>query len=178
MWAMQKVVEAIDWLNQKTGRVVAWLSTIMVLVVTTDVIMRYLFRTSYVFVQELEWHLFGALFLLGAGYTLLHDDHVRVDIFYQRLSAKNQAWVNLLGVLFFLLPGCVLVILTSWQFFINSWSFGEGSPDPGGIPARYVLKSLIPIGFSLVALQGVSLGLKSFLLIMGYSIRTEEEAEL
>ena len=178
MWAMQKVVEGIDWLNQKTGRVVAWLSTIMVLVVTTDVIMRYLFRTSYVFVQELEWHLFGALFLLGAGYTLLHDDHVRVDIFYQRLSAKNQAWVNLLGVLFFLLPGCVLVILTSWQFFINSWSFGEGSPDPGGIPARYVLKSLIPIGFSLVALQGVSLGLKSFLLIMGYSIRTEEEGEL
>ena len=94
MWAIQKIVEGIDWINQKTGRAVSWLSVIMVLVVTTDVIMRYLFRTSYVFVQELEWHLFGALFLLGAGYTLLHDDHVRVDIFYQRLSAKNQAWLT------------------------------------------------------------------------------------
>lgn len=178
MWAMQKIVEAIDWINQKTGRAVSWLGALMVAVVTVDVIMRYLFRTSYVFVQELEWHLFGAFFLLGAGYTLLHDDHVRVDIFYQRLSPKNQAWVNLLGTLFFLLPGCYLVIKTSWGFFYNSWSIGEASPDPGGIPARYILKATIPIGFSLIALQGVSLGLKSLLMIMGYSVKTDEEEAL
>jgi len=139
----------------------------MVMVVTTDVAMRYLFKKSYVFVQELEWHLFGVLFLLGAGYTLLHDGHVRVDIFYQRFSPKQKAWLNLLGTLLFLLPGCYLVVTTSYNFFWNSWSIHEGSPDPGGIPARYFLKSAIPIGFTLVALQGISLGIKSFLTIIG-----------
>ncbi|MCK8603405.1 TRAP transporter small permease subunit [Desulfoferrobacter suflitae] len=178
MWRITKIVGGIDRLNQRVGRAVSWLSGLMVVVVTVDVVMRYLFRTSYVFVQELEWHLFGALFLLGAGYTLLHDAHVRVDIFYQRLTARQQAWVDLLGTLLFLLPGCILVISTSWEFFINSWSIGEGSPDPGGIPARYILKAVIPIGFFLVALQGISLALKSLTALLGYSLKTDEEEAL
>jgi TRAP-type mannitol/chloroaromatic compound transport system permease small subunit len=149
----------------------------MVLVVTMDVILRYVFNMSSVFTQELEWHIFGFLFLIGAGYTLLHDDHVRVDIFYQRLTPKNQAWINLLGTLFFLLPGCYLVIKTSLPFVANSWAVYEGSPDPGGIPARYILKAAIPFGFSLVALQGISLGLKSLLTIMGDPAESAEEAK-
>jgi len=136
-------------------------------VVFVDVVMRYAFNTSFVFTQELEWHLFAFIFLMGAGYTLLKDGHVRVDIFYQSMSAKSQAWINLLGVLFFLVPGCIMIIATSLSFVGNSWSVMEGSPDPGGIPYRFLLKACIPAGFILVLLQGFSLGIKSLLVIVG-----------
>lgn len=139
----------------------------VVVVVFVDVVMRYAFNTSFVFTQELEWHLFAFIFLMGAGYTLLKDGHVRVDIFYQSMSAKSQAWINLLGVLFFLVPGCVMIIATSLSFVSNSWSVMEGSPDPGGIPYRFLLKACIPAGFILVLLQGISLGIKSLLVIVG-----------
>ncbi|MBL0714850.1 MAG: TRAP transporter small permease subunit [Desulfosarcina sp.] len=132
--------------------------------------MRYAFNVSFVFTQELEWHLFAFIFLMGAGYTLLKDGHVRVDIFYQRGSVKTQAWINLLGVLVFLIPGCYMVIATSLKFVYSAWVVLEGSPDPGGIPFRFLLKACIPAGFSLVLLQGLSLGIKSFLTIMGREI--------
>jgi TRAP-type mannitol/chloroaromatic compound transport system permease small subunit len=124
----------IDRSNEAVGRMVSWVSLLLVLVVFVDVVMRYLFKTSFVFTQELEWHLFAFIFLIGAGYTLLHDGHVRVDIIYQRLGTRGRAWVNLIGVIFFLIPGCYLVISTSWHFVSNSFSMLEGSPDPGGIP--------------------------------------------
>lgn len=167
MGTITSIIRAIDRINTWVGKLAGCVALLMVFVVTTDVIMRYAFDTTFVAVQELEWHLFGILFLLGAGYTLLVDGHVRVDVFYQRLSPKGQAWINLIGVLFFLLPGCYLVLDTSWQFFSMSYAIGEGSPDPGGLPARWALKAFIPIGFSLVTIQGVSLGLKAFLEITG-----------
>jgi TRAP-type mannitol/chloroaromatic compound transport system permease small subunit len=110
---------------------------------------------------------------MGAGFTLLKDGHVRVDIFYQKLGPKGKAWVNLLGVIFFLIPGCYLIIITSSKFVYNSWSIMEGSPDPGGIPYRFVLKACIPAGFILVLLQGISMGIKSFFTIMGKEIVTQ-----
>jgi TRAP-type mannitol/chloroaromatic compound transport system permease small subunit len=165
----------IDILNEWVGRGVAWVTLGLVLVVFTDVVMRYLFNTSYVFTQELEWHLFGFIFLIGAGYTLLHDGHVRVDIIYQRLGLKGQAWINLCGVILFLIPGCIMVITTSWQFTANSFSMLEGSPDPGGIPYRFIIKGCIPVGFTLLILQGISLGLHSFLQILG--IEQSEEGQ-
>lgn len=167
MGVLTSIVRYIDRLNTWVGKLAGYVALLMVIVVTTDVIMRYAFNTTFVAVQELEWHLFGVLFLIGAGYTLLVDGHVRVDVFYQRLSPKGQAWINLLGVLFFLLPGCYLVVDTSIQFFEMALRVNEGSPDPGGLPARYVLKAFIPIGFVLVALQGVSMGIKSFFIIIG-----------
>ena len=121
---------------------------------------------SFVFMQELEWHLFAAIFLLGGGYTLCKDGHVRVDIFYQRLSPRGRAWLNLCGVLFFLLPGCYLVVTTSLPFVHSSFQMQEGSPDPGGIPLRFLLKALIPLGFLLIALQGIAVGLRSLLTIV------------
>jgi len=164
----------IDKLNEWVGRGIAWATLGLVLVVFVDVVMRYAFKTSFVFTQELEWHLFAFIFLMGAGYTLLQDGHVRVDIIYQRLGFKSRAWVNLIGVLFFLIPGCVMVIVTSWKFVLNSWGVLEGSPDPGGIPFRFIVKGCITVGFVLLLLQGISLGIHSFLRITGRE--TEEDA--
>ena len=175
MNALQQLSRWIDALNQWVGRGVAWVTLGLVLVVFIDVVMRYAFNVSFVFTQELEWHLFAFIFLMGAGYTLLKDGHVRVDIIYQRCSPKTKAWINLLGVIFFLIPGCYMVIATSLNFVYNAWVVMEGSPDPGGIPYRFILKSFIPAGFVLILLQGLSLGGKSLLTILGKEIETEGE---
>jgi len=176
MQAIKWVCRLIDNINEWVGRGVAWVTLGLVLVVFTDVVMRYLFNTSFVFTQELEWHLFGFIFLIGAGYTLLHDGHVRVDIIYQRLGSKGRAWINLCGVILFLIPGCIMVMTTSWKFMANSFAILEGSPDPGGIPYRFILKSCIPIGFTLLLLQGISLGMHSLMQILGFEDAKEEQS--
>ena len=173
MNALKTVSRWIDILNEWVGRGVAWVTLALVVVIFIDVIMRYLFNTSFVFTQELEWHLFAFIFLIGAGYTLLHDGHVRVDIIYQRLGLKGRAWINLLGVIFFLIPGCLMVMSTSWKFAVNSFMMMEGSPDPGGIPFRFIVKGCIPAGFLLLLIQGISLAMHSLLQILG--IETEKE---
>ena len=151
----------IDGLNDLAGRTISWLTAFMVIVTTADVMMRYLFNTSFVLVQELEWHLFAVLFLCAAGYTHLKDGHVRVDIFYARLSPRRQALVNFVFALLFLFPTCFLLIKTSLPFIEHSWAVLEGSPDPGGLPARYLLKAVIPVGFFLLGLQGLSETIKN-----------------
>ena len=166
----------IDILNEWVGRGVGWVTLALVVVIFADVLMRYLFNTSFVFTQELEWHLFGFIFLIGAGYTLLHDGHVRVDIIYQRLGLKGRAWINLFGVILFLIPGCLMVIATSWKFAVNSFAILEGSPDPGGIPLRFMIKGCIPVGFSLLLLQGLSLGIHSLMQILGIEQAKEGES--
>ena len=176
MEAIKTITRWIDGMNEWVGRSAAWVTLGLVLVVFVDVVMRYLFNKSFVFTQELEWHLFGFIFLIGAGYTLLHDGHVRVDIIYQRLGIKGRGWTNLLGVIFFLIPGCIMVISTSWQFAANSFSMMEGSPDPGGIPFRFIIKGCIPVGFTLLLLQGFSLGLHSFMQILGVEKAEEEKS--
>ena len=177
MSLLKRICLGIDFLNEWVGKCVAWTTFLVVIVVFIDVVMRYAFNTSFVFTQELEWHLFSFIFLMGAGYTLLKDGHVRVDIIYQRLGPKGMAWINLIGVLVFLLPGSYMIIVTSWGFVVNSWSVMEGSPDPGGIPYRYVLKACIPAGFILIVLQGISLGIKSFLTIIGQEFTSPYETE-
>lgn len=165
----------LDTINFCVGRFVSWFTFVVVLVVFVDVVMRYAFKTSFVFVQELEWHLFAFIFLIGAGETLRKDGHVRVDIFYQQLGPKMQAWVNLIGVIFFLIPGCYLIIDTSINFVYNAYTVMEGSPDPGGIPYRFIVKSFIPIGFVLLLLQGISLGIKSFFTVIGKDLEPDAE---
>ena len=175
MRILKRICFWIDTINAWVGRFVAWTTALVVAVVFIDVVMRYVFQTSFVFAQELEWHLFAFIFLIGAGCTLLKDGHVRVDIFYQRLGPKGQAWINFLGVLFLLIPGCYLIIVTSWQFVYNSFAVMENSPDPGGIPYRWVLKACIPVGFILVLAQGLSLGIKSLMIILGRPLDAEKE---
>jgi TRAP-type mannitol/chloroaromatic compound transport system permease small subunit len=163
----EKLAAVVDRFNEKVGAGVSWLTTAMVLVVCYDVFTRYVLRQSSVAVQELEWHLFALIFLLGAGYTLKHDRHVRVDVFYARFSPRMKAAIDLLGSIVFLIPFCLLVIWSSIDFVTNSFRIMESSPDPGGLPYRYLLKACIPLGFLLLLLQAFSLTIKSFLAVMG-----------
>jgi len=163
---LKRFIKFVDGLNEKVGSVVMWLTTLLVLVVCYDVFTRYLLKESSVAVQELEWHIFGIIFLLGAACTLKEDKHVRVDVFYTRFSDRGKAWVNLLGSIVFLMPFALLVIWTSKDFVINSFIIKEMSPNPGGLPARYLLKASIPLGFMLLFLQSLSLTFKSLLKII------------
>ena len=171
MGALAGLSRAIDRMNAGVGRASRGLTLLMVLVTTYDVIMRYVFRSSFVFVQELEWHLFAVLFLLAAGYAHLKNDHVRVDIFYARMSRKAQAVVDVVGGLLFLFPSCFLIVYTSIPFIRASVAVLEGSPDPGGLPGRFLLKMAIPLGFSLLALQGFSELVKNVATLRGEEIR-------
>lgn len=163
---MNWIILKIDRLNEVVGKTVSWLSLILVLLIVIDVFLRYALKFSIPATFELEWHIFAAIFLLGSGWTLRNDQHVRVDLFYQRFSDKGKSWVNLIGSLVLLLPFCVVGFTESLDFVINSWKVNETSPDPGGLPARYLIKSCIPIGFFLTGLQGISIALKSMRVLL------------
>jgi len=158
----ERIPRFIDALNERVGTFAGWLTSLLVVVVCYDVFTRYVLKKSSIAVQELEWHLFAVIFLLGAAYTLKQDRHVRVDVLYTRFSPRIKAHVNFWGSIIFLIPFAVLIVLTTRDFVANSFIVGETSPDPGGLPARYLLKACIPLGFFLVLLQGISLMLRSF----------------
>lgn len=147
----------IDKFIAQIGKAVSWLNVVLIGLICVDVLFRYFFSFSKNWILELEWHLFAIIFLLGSAYALQAEKHVRVDVFYQRFSKKTQTIINLVGTLIFLLPWCYLVITTSYKFFNNSWYIREGSPQPGGLPARYVIKGMILVGFVLLTIQGISL---------------------
>ena len=162
---LESYIRTIDALTERTGQAVSWLALLLVLVVVYDVFTRYVMSSSSVAVQELEWHIFSLLFLLSASYTLKHNKHVRVDIFYVRLTEKQRALVNIIGGLLFLIPFTMLVVFASWPFVSNSFSILESSPDPGGLPYRFLLKGAIPLGFLLLFLQGTAEIFRSVLVI-------------
>jgi TRAP-type mannitol/chloroaromatic compound transport system permease small subunit len=167
MSVVQKTIKICDRINEWTGSfIVAPAVFLFILIIFSNVIMRYVFNTSFVFMAELEWHVFAFIFLMGAGYTLLHDGHVRVDIFYSAMDRKKQAYINFFGVILFLLPSCYLVLTTTIPWVINSYQVGEMSINPGGIPARFLLKAVVPVGYFLMLIQGASLFLKSLLIIL------------
>lgn len=173
MSSLNKISGFLSAFSEWTGRAVAWLVLGMTLLVTYDVAMRYMFQSGSVALQELEWHVFALLFLLGAAYTHKHNGHVRVDVVYHSrfMNPRRRAWVDLLGTLFFLLPFCVLIIQASWPFVVNAYEFAETSPDPGGLPHRFLLKAAIPVGFALLALQGIASALDALRLILNREAR-------
>jgi TRAP-type mannitol/chloroaromatic compound transport system permease small subunit len=160
------IVKAIDNLVDKIGELTQWLASVLMLLVCVDVILRYTMGFSSAFLSELEWHIFSFFFLVGAAYTLKDDKHVRVDVFYARFSEKRKALVNLLGTLFFLIPFCIVIIKGGIPYTEFAFRLSENSPDPGGLPARFVVKSFIVIGFGLLFLQAISLVLKSFFVLI------------
>ncbi len=155
MKVLDRISHWIETINRVIGNVMGWFMLGLVLLVTMDVIARYLFNFGKVIVQETEWWMFSVIFLLCAGYTFLYDEHVRVDIIYSKLSRKWQNIVDLSCAFIFLFPMCSLLIFTSFWYIKSSWLEGEFSADPGGMCCYYVLKSMIPLGFFLLALQGV-----------------------
>ncbi len=159
-------VRVAERISENVGHGVSWLTGLLVIVVCYDVFTRYLLKNSLVAVPELQWHLFALVFLLGAAYTLKHDRHVRVDVLYSNFSPKTKAIVNLVGSLLFLVPFCLVGAWGSTTFVKTSYLVGETSPDPGGLPARFILKAAIPIGFFLVLLQGIALSFKSLAIAM------------
>jgi TRAP-type mannitol/chloroaromatic compound transport system permease small subunit len=166
MDVLRKVSHAIDRVSGAVGRVTWWLTLAMVLFGAFNAVVRYLDRytgwglSSNVYI-ELQWYLFAAVFLLGAAYALREDAHVRVDVMYGRLSRKGRAWINVAGTVLFLIPFCVFALIQSIPTVSNSWAILEQSPDPGGLP-RYPIKTLIPIAFVLLLVQGVSMLIKAF----------------
>jgi len=156
MRVLSYYIRFIDRVSEIVGHLISWFTTLLVLVVCYDVFTRYILKITDVAIQELEWHIFAIIFLIGSAYTLRHDGHVRVDVIYGRLNRRQKAWIDLLGGIVFLIPSCLLIIYTSADFVMNSFLIGETSPDPGGLPARYILKSCIPLAFCLLLLQGIS----------------------
>lgn len=161
MSQLEAAIGAIDKLTEYSGRALAWLAVAMALLTTLVVLLRYGLNVGSIAAQEAITYMHGALFMLGAAYTLRHDGHVRVDIFYRRFTPRTRAWVNSLGGIVFLLPLCVFIFGISWNYVAESWHIRESSPEPGGIPAVFLLKSLLPLMAATLFLQALAEVLRS-----------------
>ncbi|MDX1645542.1 MAG: TRAP transporter small permease subunit [Longimicrobiales bacterium] len=171
MQILRRIAGAIDALNDRIGVVIRWMALFMVLVGAVSAVARYFARSQQWTLNltpatELQWYFFSVIFLMGAAYGLNHDVHVRVDVMYERLSAKAQAWIDLAGTVLFLIPFCVMMLWVSYPAVMNSWQIREQSPDPGGLP-RYPIKILILVSFALLVLQAISQLSKQLDVILG-----------
>jgi TRAP-type mannitol/chloroaromatic compound transport system permease small subunit len=161
-----RLSRAIDALNERVGHLVYWLILAAVVVSAGNASVRYVFDRSSNGWLELQWYLYSAVFLLAAGYTLLHNEHVRIDVINSHLPPRVRAWIDLLGGLFFLLPMAIVILALSWPMFIESVVRDEYSSDAGGL-LRWPVKLLIPAGFLLLALQGISEIIKRAAFLLG-----------
>ena len=166
MKVLLTISHAIDALNERVGRTVLWLVLVMALVSATNALARYLFNLSSNAWLELQWYLFAAVFLLCAGYTLLHNEHIRIDVVSSRLSRRSQLWIDILGTVLFLLPVSIFIMVLSWPVFTNAWVSNEMSGNAGGL-IRWPARLLVPAGFLLLSLQGISELIKRVAILKG-----------
>jgi TRAP-type mannitol/chloroaromatic compound transport system permease small subunit len=164
--ALLALSRMIDALNERVGKAVYWLVLVAVVLSAGNAIIRKLFNMSSNAFLEAQWYLFSAVFLLCAGFTLLRNEHVRIDVLAGRLSHKAQAWIDVFGTVFFLLPMAAAFIWLSWPVFVRTWVHNEISTNAGGL-AIWPARMLVPIGFTLLALQGVSELIKRIAFIAG-----------
>jgi len=158
--------DAIDWLSEQLGQWLKWLVLFSSLISAFNALMRYTIHYSSNAWLEIQWYMFGAMFLLAAGYALKHEEHVRVDVFYSQMTPKQQAWVDVVGGIVFLMPIAVLIAWMSIPMVVNSFRIMEHSSDPGGL-LRWPIKIMVPIGFALLALQGVAEIIKKTAVALG-----------
>lgn len=151
---MVKLIRIIEKIVIFTGKWSAWLNLALVILICMDVLLRYFFKISANWIIELEWHLFGLIFLLGSAYGFKMDKHVRVDLFYNKWSEKTKAVVDLAGTVLLLIPWCLVCIHTCYKYASNAWFIREKSPNPDGLPALYIIKYFVVLGFVLLMLQG------------------------
>ncbi len=151
-----RLVDAADAVIDRIGRLTAWLTLAMVLLISGNTLARYFFNASTVWLQELEWHLMAVVALWGISSMQLRGSQVRVDLFYQHYSARTKLWIEFLTALLVMLPFSVFVCYLGWKFTAHSWSLAEISPDPGGLPWRWAVKSLVVSGYALLAVVAVT----------------------
>jgi len=161
-----RFADGIDRFIDRIGQATAWICLAIVLIVAFNVLLRYFFRIGPMSLQELEWHLLSPIALIGMSYALRHGDHVRVDIFFDGFSPKLQAIIDLIAAILMVIVS-LIVIKLSLNFVYQAYSIGEGSPDPGGLPYRFLLRSFIPLGFVLLAVQAVADVIRSALFLRG-----------
>lgn len=175
--ALSWLVRIFDGINEYVGRAASWLTVFMVLAVTLIVIMRYIFAVGFIWMQESYVWAHGMVFMLGAGYTLLHDGHVRIDVFYRTASKTYKNIINIVGCTIFVLPVCWLIFDKSINYVTRSFGVIESSAEAGGMPFLFVLKGMI-WGFSfLLALAAVSLILRSILSLAGHEVEPDYKDE-
>jgi TRAP-type mannitol/chloroaromatic compound transport system permease small subunit len=171
------LARVIDAVNDRVGRTIAWLALIMVLIQFIVVLMRYVFGLSSIYMQESIVYMHAIIFLTAAGYTLLHDGHVRVDIFYGSASPRARAWTNLIGVCVLLLPMAVTTLLTSLHYVLASWAVLEVSQEGTGLPLIFALKTFIWVFAVVLILQGISLAIHSISVLVGLEATSTPDAE-
>jgi TRAP-type mannitol/chloroaromatic compound transport system permease small subunit len=167
MLALRRFISSVDHFTERCGRALAWLTLVLATTVFLVVVIRYGLGLGSVAMQESTTYLHALVFMLGAAYTLRSDGHVRVDIFYRRFNRRGKAWVNAVGTILFLLPFCVFVIGISVPFVAEAWRILEGSQDPGGIHAVFLLKTLIPLMAASLLLQGLAELARNALVLVG-----------
>ena len=173
MNALLKLSGAIDRINEKLGFVTNLLVLLAVIVSAGNAMSRYAFNLSSNAWLEVQWYMFAVIVMFGAAYTLKRNEHVRVDLFYMTLSRRGQLWVDILGTLIFLLPTCVILAWLSWPFFMQSFLVDEHSSNAGGL-LRWPIKLVLPVGFALVALQGISELIKRVAFLNGVPVESLE----
>jgi TRAP-type mannitol/chloroaromatic compound transport system permease small subunit len=160
-------IHAINTVNEWVGRVISWLTLLMVITTFIIVVLRYAFDIGWVFVQESVSYMHAIVFMLGAAYTLKHNAHVRVDIVYQKCSVKTRAWIDCMGTLLLLIPVAGFIIYSSWEYVADSWAIQESSRNSGGLPGVYLLKTTILLMASLLILQSIALFFQNLLIALG-----------
>lgn len=162
---MQNLIHKLEQTSELSGRFLAWLTLFIVIVTFIVVVLRYVFDIGSIAMQESISYMHAFVFMLGAAYTLKHEGHVRVDIFYRKMNPIKKAWVDFLGTILLLFPVCLFILFSSWDYVSTSWSQLEESGEAGGLAYVYILKTALIIMPILLILQGVALSLKSLLLI-------------
>jgi TRAP-type mannitol/chloroaromatic compound transport system permease small subunit len=166
MHALLRLAFGIDKLNERIGKAVAWLGLAAVIVCTGNAVARYAFNSGSNAWLELQWYFNSAVFLLIAAFALKRNEHVRIDVINGKLPVRAQAWIDIVGGLFFLLPTVIIIAWYSWPSLVNSYAINEYSSDPGGL-IRWPVRMLIPVAFSLLGLQAVSEIIKRFAFLRG-----------
>ncbi len=172
---MLRLAKLLDTISQRSGEAISWLTLLMVIITCLVVLLRYVFDLGWIWLQESVTWMHAMVFMIGAAFTMQREDHVRVDILYRGMTIKKQAWVNLLGTLFLLFPTTLLILFSSLGYVHDSWGYKEVSQEAGGLQALYILKAVIPLAATLLTLQGLSLALRSVLVLMGIT-PSEESA--
>lgn len=178
MASLARIAGLIDALNERVGRTLSWLTLLMVLVQFVVVLQRYVFGIGSIWAQESIVYMHGTMFMLVAGYTLLHNAHVRVDVFYRTAAPRTKARIDLLGTLFLLWPLCYLILHVSLPYVAASWGSFEGSRETSGIQGVYLLKSVIILFVVLLALQGLSTVIHALRILAGVEKPSEEAAPI